>query len=58
MCITASGSIPESYSIDFSVVSYDVTAQSAVGEDDREWSVGLQDLCYIYCSVCMCLSGV
>lgn len=32
VCITASGSIPDSYSIDFSVLSYNVTAQAAIGE--------------------------
>ena len=35
VCITASGSVPDSYSIDFSVLSYDVTAEAAVGESDN-----------------------
>lgn len=47
-CISASGSIPDSYSIDFSVLSYDTTAQSTVGKMDAvdgEWhmyGVGLK----------------
>ena len=31
ICIMASGSIPDSYDIDFSVLSYNITAQSAAG---------------------------
>ena len=32
VCISASGSIPDSYSIDFSVMSYDITAESTEGK--------------------------
>ena len=31
ICIVASGSIPDSYNINFSVLSYAITAQSAAG---------------------------
>ena len=40
VCISASGSIPDSYSIDFSVMSYDITAESTEGKMDAvdgEW---------------------
>ena len=42
VCISASGSIPDSYSIDFSVMSYDITAESTAGKMDAvdgEWYV-------------------
>ena len=35
VCITASGTIPESYDIEFSVFSSDETAQSVVGKHNN-----------------------